>query len=250
MTDDDLVPPQELLFDGTTSQAEFISAGEGFTRYFLIQHGHLQPGDRVLDLGCGNGQKARALARYLNAAGSYEGLDIVRAGIEWCQQAYRGFPRFHFQLADVYNRHYHPAGTYQAKDYRFPYRDSEFDVVFLCSVFTHMLPTDVEHYLSEISRVLKPGGRCVISYFLINPESLRGMGSGRNVIKPAHPFREGVCRVASLESPETTVAYEELYIRSLYLQNGLNVCEISYGFWSGRKDLVQSLQDVVIGLKE
>ena len=74
--------------------------------------------------------------------------------------------------------------------------------------------------------------------------------SGRDVIKPAHPFREGVCRVASLESPETTVAYEEPYIRSLYLKSGLNVCEISYGFWSGRKDLVRSLQDVVIGLKE
>lgn len=247
--DDDLVPPQELLFDGTNTQAEFISAGEGFVRHFLIDHCHLQPEHRVLDLGCGNGQKARVLARYLDAAGSYEGLDIVPAGIEWCRQAYRNLPRFRFQLADVHNKHYHPTGTYQAKDYPLPYREAEFDLVFLCSVFTHMLPADLEHYLSEISRVLKSGGRCAISYFLLNLESLRAMGSGRNVINPAYLFQEGVCRVASLECPETTVAYDEPYVRALYMRHGLSVCEISYGFWSGRKDLVQSLQDVVIALK-
>jgi len=250
LTDNELVPPKELLFDGTNSQAEFIATGEGFTRYFLIEHGRLQPGDRVLDLGCGNGQKARVLARYLNAAGSYEGLDVVPAGIEWCRRAYARLPRFSFQVADVYNRLYNPGGTQRAGDYRLPYRDAEFDFVFLCSVFTHLLPPDLEHYFSEISRVLKPGGRCVISYFLLNPESLRAMTTGRNAIKPDHLFQEGVCRVASLESPETTVAYDEPYIRGLYLKHGLSVCEITYGFWSGRQDLVRSLQDVVIALRE
>ena len=47
----------------------------------------------------------------------------------------------------------------KASEYTFPYEDGEFDVVVLTSVFTHMLPDDVAHYLDEIARVLKPGGR-------------------------------------------------------------------------------------------
>ncbi len=44
--------------------------------------------------------------------------------------------------------------------------------VLLTSVFTHMLPQDMDNYLSEVARVLKPDGRCLITYFLLNPESL------------------------------------------------------------------------------
>ena len=40
------------------------------------------------------------------------------------------------------------------------------------SVFTHMRRREVANYLSEISRVLKPNGKCYITYFLINEETL------------------------------------------------------------------------------
>ena len=83
---DYLVPPPELLFDGTSDAKGFKASGEGFTRAFLIERAHLDPGERVLDLGSGNGQKARLLAYHLNRTGSYEGLDVVPAGVEWCQQ--------------------------------------------------------------------------------------------------------------------------------------------------------------------
>ncbi|MBA2591461.1 MAG: class I SAM-dependent methyltransferase [Pseudomonadota bacterium] len=245
----DLVPPVEILFDGTTSREEFIRHGEGFTSHFLIQHGALQSGDRVLDLGCGIGQKARVLSTFLNSAGSYEGLDIVRSGIEWCQKAYRHLPNFQFQLADVYSKHYNPFAQFLARDYRLPFVSGEFDFVFLSSVFTHMLPPDVENYFSEISRVLKPGGRSVITFFLLNAEALNGIGTGRNVIKVPHTLQEGVCRIADPTCPEITVAYDEPYIRSLYQKHEIHVVEISYGFWCGRKDIMKSLQDVIIGVK-
>jgi ubiquinone/menaquinone biosynthesis C-methylase UbiE len=53
----------------------------------------------------------------------------------------------------------------QAAQYPFPFADSSFDFVYLVSVFTHMLPADMEHYLSEISRVLKPAAKCAVSFF-------------------------------------------------------------------------------------
>lgn len=101
--------------------------------------------------------------------GYFEGFDIAVKGIEWCQKNITPkYPNFRFQVADLYNKLYHPKGKYPDTEYKFPYADNSFDFIYLTSVFTHMLPGGVENYLSEISRVLKPGGKCLITYFLLN----------------------------------------------------------------------------------
>ena len=68
----------------------------------------------------------------------------------------------------MFSSHYNPTGHYLNSEYRLPFPDGDFGVVFLCSVFTHMLPDGVANYIREISRVLKRGGRCVSSFFLLN----------------------------------------------------------------------------------
>jgi SAM-dependent methyltransferase len=252
MTSNELVPPASMIFDGSRSQDDFVAVGDRFTKYFLIGHAGLKPDERVLDLGSGIGQKARVLAAYLSERGSYEGLDIVEAGITWCAERYSKYTNFHFQLADVYSSHYNALSKHRACEYALPYDDTEFDLVFLASVFTHMLPADMENYFTEISRVLKPGSRCVISYFLLGPESLRRVGAGLNTIKI--PFRyecdAELCLVADTSSPETTVAHEEQYVRALYERNGLSMTEITYGSWCGRREFINFLQDVIIAVKE
>ena len=250
MTDvDELVPPLHLIFDGTRTVEEFKNVGEGVTRYFLIGHAGLLPSEKVLDVGCGIGQKARALASYLDASGSYDGIDIVPAGIDWCVEHYKRFPNFRFQLADLYSVHYNPHGKFKASQYRFPYDDGTFDLVFLSSVFTHMLPKDMERYLSEIARVLKVGGRSVITFFLLNPEALRRIDADLNSIKLPFIYSDG-CRILDPKIPEAAVGHDERTVRSLYDRNRLSVAEITYGTWCGRKDLAGALQDVVIAVKE
>ena len=49
-----------------------------------------------------------------------------------------------------------------------------------------MVAEEVEHYLSEIARVLKPGGRCLISFFLLNEESLGLIARGKSTIDLRH----------------------------------------------------------------
>src|SRR3954454_3335822 len=68
--------------------------------------------------------------------------------------------------------------TAEGSEYVFPYPNATFDFVFLTSVFTHMLPTDMEHYVSEIVRVLKPNGRSLCTFLLLNDESMRFMNAG------------------------------------------------------------------------
>jgi SAM-dependent methyltransferase len=250
MATDELIPPVEMMFDGATSVEEFINVGKGFCERYVIGHAKLAPYDRVLDVGSGIGQKARFLTTYLDHNGSYEGFDIVPKGVEWCNEKYKRFDNFHFQLADIYSAHYNPTATTKASEYRFPFEDSDFDIVFLASVFTHMVPQDMRHYLTEIARVLKPGGRCVISYFLLNPESRKRVALGLDSIKIPYTYTSETCRVADLKSPETIVAHDERTVRDLYEENGLSITALTYGYWCGRKEFIGALQDVIVAVKE
>jgi SAM-dependent methyltransferase len=238
-----LIPPPWLHCVG---HGDYTSTGEEFFRYFTELAG-LKPNGHVLDVGCGTGRMARPLTNYLTE-GSYDGLDIVNESIDWCQEAYtRSFPNFQFHFTDIYNKVYNPGGTCKASEYRFPFADSSFDLVFLTSVFTHMMPADLENYLREIVRVMKPGGRCLITYFLLNDGSLKLIDAGVSGIAFEHDLNG--CRVKSLDVPEAAVAYTEDRIRDLYAKGGLAISEpVRYGIWCGRENGL-SFQDIVIANK-
>ena len=241
-----LLPPESEMFPGNASN--FEKAGQEFLGHFK-ELGDLKPENHVLDIGCGIGRMALPLTGYLDESGGYEGFDVVRRGVEWCRNNITPqYPNFRFQVSDVHNQRYNPEGTYQASEYVFPYEDAAFDFAFLASVFTHMLPEEVDNYLSEISRVLKPGGRCLISYFLLNKESLDLIEEGRS----AHDFRfgSGANRFADPERPEFAVAYDEGHILGLYEKHGLLPRGApGYGSWCGRKEFL-SYQDILVAEKD
>ena len=73
-------------------------------------------------------------------------------------------------------------------------------MVFLASVFTHMLPDGVANYITEISRVLKPGGRCVATFFLLNPRPVAADRRRPERLDFTYPF--GFYRVIDPHNPE------------------------------------------------
>jgi SAM-dependent methyltransferase len=245
--EEDLVPPASMLFHGAISASWFRQLGEGFTRGYLIERSRLLPHERVLDIGSGNGQKAGALARYLIPKGSYEGIDVVADGVAWCQRAYRRFPNFRFQQAEIYSSHYNQAATGNAANYRLPYADAEFDLVFLCSVFTHMPAAEVANYISEISRVLKPGGRCVMTFFLLNPDTQLCWEQGKSQLDFRYATANG--RLLDVENPSKAIALDEASVRAQFRRTNLAVCETTYGTWSGSPDLIGGLQDCLIAVR-
>ena len=240
---DALTPPKGRIFHNPNA---FKRIGNEFFRYF-VDLGDLKPHERVLEVGCGIGRMAVPLTGYLSG-GEYEGFDVMPKAIEWCQENISSeYPKFRFQVADVYNKEYNLRGTYKASQYEFPYEDESFDFVILTSVFTHMLPEEVSNYLSEIERVMKPGGRAVITFFLLNQESLKLVESGMSTIDFRYDF--GVYRVKEKNTPEAAIAFQEDFIRDLYKEKGLKIAEpIRYGSWSGREDSL-SLQDIVVAQK-
>jgi ubiquinone/menaquinone biosynthesis C-methylase UbiE len=128
-----------------------------------------------------------------------------------------------------------------------PYCDGEFDLVFLCSVFTHMMPAGVTNYSHEIARVLKPGGRCVVTYFLLNDDNLKRMVTGKPVFNFSHPFQG--CRVLDAANPTQAVALPEAWVREAWRSAGMRVAEMTFGFWPGAPDVLGALQDMVIVVK-
>ncbi len=241
---DELTPPRNLMFVGG---GDYKKVGEEFLRHF-ISIGGLKPDARVLDVGSGVGRLASPLTCYLSDAGGYWGIEIVERGVLWCQKRITSrFPNFHFMQADVYNKMYNPKGRNQAATYQFPFPDGHFDFVFLTSVFTHMFPPDVANYLSEISRVLRSGGRCFATFFIMNDESRKLINADASTI--TFPYKGEGYLAYDRDVHEGAVAYEEPWVRQTHQEKGLRVFDpIYYGGWCGRKEFT-SYQDIVVSEK-
>lgn len=244
---DPFIPPTRLMFDGPMDVATFKTNGEEHLNHFRTL-AELQPHERVLDVGCGIGRKAIPLTRYLNGNGRYEGFDTVKVGIDWCKAVIsKKHHNFHFQLADVFNKVYNPKGRYCASEYRFPFENDSFDLVIVTSVFTHMLPEDMEHYFSEIARVLRINGRCFISFLLSNKESVGLINAKMSTLSFAYATEK--YRAAHDRLQEGAVCYEESYVLSLYDKYGLKINEpIHYGSWCGRQAFL-GYDDIIVARK-
>ena len=92
---------------------------------------------RILDVGCGTGGNVEMLARF----GDAEGVDVSAEALDFCRA--RGLPNVRPGAAES-----------------LPYEDQSFDLVTSLDVVEH-LDDDVAG-LSEIRRVLRPGGRALL----------------------------------------------------------------------------------------
>lgn len=240
----DLVPPRRMI---RNIGGSFDGVGNAFLRHF-IELGGLQPHESVLDVGCGVGRMAVPLTGYLAGGGSYEGFDIDAREIAWCSRNITPrYPHFRFRVADIHSKRYNPKGACTDAEYKFPYADASFDFLFMTSVFTHILQPGLENYLAEIARVLKPGGRCLITYFLLNDESMRLMQEGRSSLD--FKYGRGVFALVDEVIPEEAVAYDESFVRNACGANALAVVEpLHYGNWCGRSAWLD-YQDIVVARK-
>lgn len=121
--------------------------------------------DKVLDVGCGDGQISRALAA---AGATVVGIDPTVRHIEVARQR-GGGPSYEVGSAS-----------------KLPVGDLTQDAVVACLVFEHI--DDLDSAISEVSRVLKPGGQ--FSFFLNHP-LLQTPGSGwidDHIIEPPEQY--------------------------------------------------------------
>lgn len=135
-------------WEGPDDNSSFEEAAERLTE-IMIRKLDVGPGNQVLDLGCGRGKPAIQLARATGAKviGISVSANDVKTASELAQS--EGLSQLvSFQLADAMN---------------LPFPAESFDAVLALESVQHM--PDRELALRQVSRVLRPGGRLVLSDF-------------------------------------------------------------------------------------
>src|SRR5258707_12749293 len=122
---------------------------------FLLSR--VAPGERVLDLGCGEGAFAAALA---STGASVLAADVAAEPLRRARAAHADLE---LQLLE------------QEAGWSLP--DSAFDVVWAGEVIEHV--ADTPGWLSEVRRVLRSGGRLLVTTPSLGPSQLLGAAVSR-----------------------------------------------------------------------
>lgn len=163
----------------------------------------LQPGEVALDAGCGRGELAAQMAARCREV---QAIDIAANAFD---PQYRALPNVRFQAMEV-------------EALAFP--AASFDKVVTVEMLEHLIAP--ERALAELHRVLKPGGRCVMTYPTINRTLAKRLKLGRPVPISEHlnewSYRELVAALESagfyVESVEG-IAYDFGYLLGLKYVN-------------------------------
>lgn len=132
----------------------------------LVARLRLNTESSLLDIGCGFGRLAIGIVDRLGDIRRYDGVDVSAAAIEWCgRHIGRRHGSFRFTRLHVGNERYNPGGEAITAAYRLPFEDAAFDIAYAYSVFSHMELPDVEQYLAELHRLLRPGGAAFVTLF-------------------------------------------------------------------------------------
>lgn len=217
------VPSRGEIFIGS---GDFEKQGQHQVE-LLKKYASLKPDDKVLDVGSGIGRTALALTNYLNTNGKYEGFDVVKKGVDWCNKNISNkFPNFNFKFVPLNNELYNSYSE-KAVDFKFPYENEKFQKVYLFSVFTHMKIEDIKNYISEIHRVLEKDGICLATFFIYEKDAdlMQFPGFKFPVLKDRY-------RLIDDKVEEANIAIEKDYLTEIINETGLEVVDYVKGFWS------------------
>ncbi len=177
----------------------------------------IQPGDKVLDVGCGTGPLAMEVAPRVGTTGRVFGIDpgdqqIARARLK----AARHNLSIEFQVGVI-------------EHLNFP--DQTFDAVLSTIMMHHLSDTLKRQGLAEIARVLKPGGRLVIADF-----AQASLGQ-RPEERPTQPVRFGAggSRIQDLAALVKDAGFSQLETEDMPLPRFPAHSAGFAGFVSGKK---------------
>lgn len=147
-----------------------------------------QPGERILDIGCGAGETSLELARAVAPGGHVTGADISRPLLEVARRRAEGLAGVDFLEADVQIAAFAPGG---------------FDAVF--SRFGVMFFSDPEAAFINIRRALKPGGRLAFVCWRTpaeNPIMMAPMAAALAHVPPPAPPEPGAPGPFAFSDPD------------------------------------------------
>ncbi len=174
--------------------------------------------------------------------GAYCGVDTDRNCIERNRRVFRHLPNFQFQHVDIYSKMYNRNG----KGYKVLLENDfggPFDLAFLFSVFTHVLPEDCDFLIGFLRSQLSRSAEIFTSFFLLNDETELAIEKGKSHRQFAYPY--GNARIDNADIPEGAVAYYENDVIERLTRAGFSDIRVHYGKWRGIAD-AWIWQDIIV----
>lgn len=129
----------------------------------LLHFELLNENTSILDFGCGQGRLINSLTYFKTNYAKYTGLDTSKKSVDWCEKNLKYTDKISFIHLPAANARYNP----NEKGLKpFPFQKNEFDLIFLNSVFSHMMTDDVSYYLNQFHKVLKDNGKVYLTAFV------------------------------------------------------------------------------------
>jgi len=234
----------EIVGGGDTQ----LVAAQSFTALrYLTQ---LEPQMSVLDFGCGCGRLAIPLLEYLSEEGSYVGVDIVPKLVEFCNQEIEPFySNASFFRSTDSNKLYDK--FVESNQVSIPtindleeLGNKRFDVICAFSVFTHLTMEDAQKYFVQLTQLLRPGGKLIVSCLLINESSRNLIRNEKSAIRFGVEVQEDQ-NIYFIDDNLTAVAFQDQKFISLAMEAGLDPLITYYGQWCGRQRR-RSYQDIMV----
>ncbi len=143
-TDDSIIQKNKDIYNRIA--AHFSDTRREVWNTFVPLAEYAKSGDRILDLGCGNGRLYQLFEKDKEKKLTYVGVDFSE---ELLKSAHERHPSIEFRLGDLRE---------------IPAQNEEFDIVYCLAAFHH-LPTDEDRArsLREVARVLKSGGYFIMT---------------------------------------------------------------------------------------
>ena len=124
----------------------------------IIERSGIKQGMYVLELGCGSGSYTTYMARVVGADGKIYALDIESKMLKQLEN----------KLAKPENKDINNVELVNKSAYELPFPDNSLDLVYTVTVLEEI--PDKHKALSEVWRVLKPGGLLAVTEQLIDPD--------------------------------------------------------------------------------
>lgn len=215
------------------SQAQFMESAVASFRA-LLSYTSLNPRSRVLDFGCGQGRLALPLSVFLDPEhGAYRGIDVDSDCITRNREAFRAHPHMSFRHINLFSERYNPNGGGWGR-LRFAGVGKRYDLAFLFSVFSHVLPEDCDLLLRQLYQRLRPGGEVLTTWYLLNEPTLEAIDQGLTRRSFAVPYHGA--RIDSEKVPEAAVAYDADDVIRRFEASGFTDVVVRYGAWRGTLD--------------
>ena len=137
---------------------QFFASSFDYFRH-LLYYTSITPSSRVMDFGCGLGRMAIPFSAFLESErGFYCGLDTDGTVIERDKAMFAGRKNVEFRHVDIFNKHYNPVGKPATEVLAAQRFEAPFDLAFLFSVFTHILPDDLDAVIGFLAANLGSKG--------------------------------------------------------------------------------------------